>query len=116
MWEPIKDDRYVADPKKGSGHNRGIAIDLTIIDLKTGEELPMGTGYDNFTDTAHVDFNALPSIILQNRSLLKTTMEKYGFISLDTEWWHFSLPDANNYELLNIPFDALKKLNESKKY
>ncbi|MEJ7671182.1 MAG: hypothetical protein WKF59_00270 [Chitinophagaceae bacterium] len=49
MWEPIKDDRYVADPKRGSGHNRGIAVDLTIINLKTNKELPMGTGYDNFT-------------------------------------------------------------------
>ena len=49
----IKDERYVADPKKGSGHNRGIAVDLTIIDRTTGTELDMGTGFDNFTDTAH---------------------------------------------------------------
>ncbi len=116
MWKVVKDSRYAADPAKGSGHNRGTSVDLTLANLQTKKELDMGTGFDNFTDTAHVDFNALPSIILQNRSLLKTTMEKYGFISLDTEWWHFSLPDANNYELLNIPFDALKKLNESKKY
>ena len=116
MWEVVKDSRYAADPAKGSGHNRGTSVDLTLVNLQTKKELDMGTGFDNFTDTAHVDFNALPAIILQNRSLLKTTMEKYGFISLDTEWWHFSLPDANNYELLNIPFDALKKLNESEKY
>lgn len=109
MWEPIKDDRYVADPKRGSGHNRGIAVDLTIIDLKTGEELPMGTGYDNFTDTAHQTFTALPEKILQNRILLKSTMEKYGFNPLDTEWWHYSLPDPRKYEILDIPFKKLKK-------
>jgi D-alanyl-D-alanine dipeptidase len=76
----------------------------------------MGTGFDSFSDTAHQDFSALPTTILKNRILLKTTMEKYGFVSLDTEWWHFSLPDAKNYELMNIPFDELKKLNDNEKY
>ena len=115
MWEAVKDSRYAADPAKGSGHNRGISVDLTLVNLHTKKELDMGTGFDNFSDTAHGDFTALPAIILQNRSLLKTTMEKYGFISLDTEWWHFSLPDANNYELLNIPFNMLKEMNEHQK-
>ena len=57
MWEKVKDDRYAADPSKGSGHNRGIAVDLTLIDLKT-ERVTMGTGFDNFSDTAHPDFTA----------------------------------------------------------
>lgn len=57
FWELVKDERYVANPAKGSGHNRGIAVDLTIINLKTGEELEMGTGFDNFTDTAHHNFH-----------------------------------------------------------
>lgn len=108
MWEVVKDSRYAADPAKGSGHNRGTSVDLTLINLHTGKELNMGTGFDNFSDSAHQDFTALPEKILQNRNLLKTTMEKYGFISLDTEWWHFSLPDANNYELLDLQFDELK--------
>ncbi|MEP6927746.1 MAG: M15 family metallopeptidase, partial [Ginsengibacter sp.] len=90
MWEAVKDDRYAADPSKGSGHNRGIAVDVTLINLHTKKELAMGTGFDNFSDTAHVDFTSLPSKVLQNRLLLKTTMEKYGFVSLSTEWWHFS--------------------------
>src|SRR5437867_1601617 len=60
FWELIKDERYVANPSKGSGHNRGIAVDLTIIHLKTNEELNMGTGFDNFTDTAHQAFVNLP--------------------------------------------------------
>jgi zinc D-Ala-D-Ala dipeptidase len=110
MWEPIQDDRYVADPKKGSGHNRGIAVDLTIINVNTGEELPMGTGYDDFSDTAHHTFTALPGKILQNRKLLKDLMEKNGFKLFETEWWHYSLPNAKDFELLDIPFKKLGKL------
>lgn len=112
MWDPIKDDRYVADPKKGSGHNRGIAVDVTIIDLKTKEELPMGTEYDNFSDTAHQTFKGLAEEILQNREILKKAMEKYGFKLLDTEWWHYSLPNANDFELLDISFKKLKKITQ----
>lgn len=116
IWETVKDRRYAADPSIGSGHNRGIAVDLTIVNLRTKKELNMGTGFDNFSDTAHQNFTGLPAAVLQNRHFLKTIMEKYGFVSLDTEWWHFSLPGANNYELLNIPFDALKKLNNKQGY
>ena len=76
----------------------------------------MGTDFDNFSDTAHQDFTGLASTILQNRILLKTIMEKYGFVSLDTEWWHFSLSGADHYELLNIPFDVLKKITHKQKY
>lgn len=112
MWEKVKDDRYAADPAKGSGHNRGVSVDLTLIDLKTKMELPMGTGFDNFTDTAHQGFSGLSPEILMNRTILKTVMEKYGFIALSTEWWHFYLPDASSYELLDLPFAALKNLKE----
>ena len=108
MWEQIKDDRYVADPKKGSGHNRGIAVDLTIVEMSSGKELNMGTGFDNFSDTAHQDFVNLPDVILRNRSLLKTVMEKYGFTALPTEWWHFFWPDSS-FELLDIPSKKFKK-------
>jgi zinc D-Ala-D-Ala dipeptidase len=109
FWELIKDERYVADPKKGSGHNRGIAVDLTIIDLKTGKELAMGTSFDNFTDTAHHDFLHLSTTILENRALLKTTMEKYGFMSFASEWWHYSLPNPSSFAVLDIPFTHLRK-------
>ncbi|HMO60947.1 MAG TPA: D-alanyl-D-alanine dipeptidase [Ferruginibacter sp.] len=107
MWQQVQDERYAADPKKGSGHNRGIAVDLTLVDLHTGAELDMGTGFDNFTDTAHHDFTALPLPVLQNRLLLKRVMEDNGFVALPTEWWHYALPDAQRYELLDIPFSYL---------
>lgn len=111
MWELVKDDRYAADPKKGSGHNRGIAVDVTIIDLANHKELDMGTGFDNFSDTAHHDFIALSKEIMKNRLLLKNTMEKNGFRPLGTEWWHYSLPNASYFELLDISFKKLKKIS-----
>lgn len=111
FWELVHDDRYVADPKKGSGHNRGIAVDLTIIDLKTNRELEMPTGFDNFTDSAHHDFMNLSLVVLKNRKLLKETMEKFGFMEFPTEWWHYSLPEPERFEVLDISFEDLKKLN-----
>ncbi len=109
MWEPVQDYRYAADPKKGSGHNRGVAVDLTIINFETKKELDMGTGFDNFSDSAHHAFANLPEAVLQNRLLLKNIMEQHGFKALDTEWWHYSLPNAKDFELLNINFKKLQK-------
>ena len=109
MWDLIKDERYVANPSKGSGHNRGLAIDLTIITLNTGQELNMGTGFDHFSDTAHQDFTSLPEQVLKNRKLLKETMEKYGFKALSTEWWHYSWTNDRNYAVLDLEFKKLKK-------
>jgi D-alanyl-D-alanine dipeptidase len=112
MWEKVKDSRYAADPSKGSGHNRGAAVDLTLIDLTTKKELDMGTGFDNFTDSAHIDFTELPEKILNNRNILKTAMEKFGFIQLTTEWWHYYLPNSSSYEVLDISFADLKKMDQ----
>ncbi|MDB5197522.1 MAG: hypothetical protein JWP88_1893 [Flaviaesturariibacter sp.] len=107
MWDLIHDERYVADPAKGSGHNRGIAVDLTIINLKTGLELPMGTGFDSFTDTAHHSFMGLPSDITANRILLKRIMEEAGFKPLETEWWHYSWTKDRVYDVLDLAFKRL---------
>jgi D-alanyl-D-alanine dipeptidase len=106
MWEIVPDDRYAANPAKGSGHNRGIAVDVTLIDT-LGKLVPMPTAYDNFTDSAHHSFMQLPLAILQNRALLKNVMEYFGFVALPTEWWHFSLPDPTKYELLDLDFETL---------
>jgi D-alanyl-D-alanine dipeptidase len=108
MWELIKDERYVANPAKGSGHNRGISVDLTLISLSTGNELDMGTGFDNFTDTAHHAFTHLPDSVLRHRKLLRQTMEKHGFRALETEWWHYSWPNTKGYDVLNLDFRKLK--------
>src|SRR6476620_9652476 len=112
MWELVHDERYVANPSKGSGHNRGLSIDLTLVDLKTGKEIEMGTGFDNFTDSASHSFINLPEEILQNRKLLKETMEKYGFKPLQTEWWHYSWPNDRNYEVFDMDFKTLRKIHD----
>jgi D-alanyl-D-alanine dipeptidase len=109
MWAIVPDDRYAANPKFGSGHNRGTAVDLTLVKLQNQQELDMGTGFDDFSDTAHHGFLQLPDTVLQHRLLLKSVMEKAGFKPLATEWWHYSLPDAASYPLLNISFSALRK-------
>jgi D-alanyl-D-alanine dipeptidase len=103
FWELVHDEKYVANPARGSGHNRGIAVDLTLVYLKDNSELDMGTGFDNFTDTAHHSFTHLPEKILQNRKLLRDIMEKYGFKALETEWWHYFLAEGSRFELLDIP-------------
>lgn len=109
FWELIKDDRYVADPSKGSGHNRGLATDLTIVHLGTGHELDMGTGFDNFTDSAHHNFSQLSAEVLQNRKLLLSTMVRHGFQPFDTEWWHYAWPDDRGYEVMDISFKDLNR-------
>jgi D-alanyl-D-alanine dipeptidase len=107
FWELIGDERYVANPGKGSGHNRGLAVDLTIVKLKDHRELDMGTGFDNFSDTAHHTFTGLSPAVLENRKLLRETMEKHGFNKLETEWWHYYWNNDRNYEVLDLSFDEL---------
>ena len=108
LWLKVLDEKYAANPAYGSGHNRGVAVDVTLVDLETGRELPMPTGFDNFTIKAHQDYDDLPAEVRKNRALLKAVMEKNGFVALETEWWHYSLPDATKrFEVLDIPFEVL---------
>ncbi|MCF6403642.1 M15 family metallopeptidase [Chitinophaga filiformis] len=108
MWEIVPDDRYAADPHVGSGHNRGVAVDLTIVDLRTGKPVLMPTGYDDFTVKAHHDYAEPDSTIAANRALLRSTMERYGFVPLPTEWWHYYLKEHKQYPLMNIAFKDIK--------
>lgn len=107
LWIPVKDERYAANPSKGSGHNRGTAVDLTLADLNTHRLLSMPTDFDSFSDSAHQDFKGTDSIRIANRDMLKRVMEKYGFIPLSTEWWHFSWPHPEDFEILDLSFDEL---------
>jgi len=89
LWDKLPDPHYVANPQKGSMHNRGVAVDLTIVD-KNGRELNMGTPFDYFGEKAHSDYAGFPDSILANRRLLKKTMYRAGFKPIRTEWWHYS--------------------------
>ncbi len=106
LWDIVPDERYVASPQTGSRHNRGAAVDLTLVD-KDGRELPMPTPYDDFTVKAHRDYKALPAAALRNRQLLQDAMAGRGFIPLPTEWWHFDDPDSARYPLTDIGFAEL---------
>lgn len=108
FWEIMPDERYVADPKKGSRHNRGAAVDLTLVD-KYGNEIPMPTPYDDFTEKASRDYMDLSSQIIINRKFLEDLLAKYGFIGLPTEWWHFDYKGWEKYDILDLDFKALEK-------
>lgn len=100
MWEILPDPRYVADPSKGSRHNRGAAVDITLID-ENGNEIEMGTPYDDFTEKAHYDYEELSDDVKANRKLLRDVMIKFGFEPLETEWWHFDFKGWEKFSILD---------------
>lgn len=101
MWAIMPDERYVANPAKGSRHNRGCAVDLTLVD-SLGNELDMGTPYDDFTEKSHIDYKNLPERVLQNRKILQEAMTKFNFLPMRTEWWHFDYKGWEKYPILDI--------------
>ncbi|WP_316770193.1 M15 family metallopeptidase [Pedobacter frigiditerrae] len=107
FWEKASDKNFVANPNKGSKHNRGCAIDLTIIDLKTGKDVPMPTPYDSFAPEAAPHFEKLPAAIIKNRGFLIATMQANGFKVIYNEWWHFDFNGWQDYDLMDIPFEKL---------
>ncbi|NCP83342.1 MAG: M15 family metallopeptidase [Bacteroidetes bacterium] len=104
LWEMYPNPDFVADPKTGSRHNRGAAIDLSLYYINTGEPMNMPTEYDNFTEKASHFFLDLPENSLRNRSYLKSVMEKHGFVSLNSEWWHYDFQHWKSYPILDIDF------------
>jgi len=105
MWKIVPNPQYVANPVKGSIHNRGGAVDITLVKLD-GSPLDMGTDFDFFGKRAYHDNMDLPKEILENRKLLKRTMEKHGFWSTRTEWWHYNLGKASRYKVDNFTWDC----------
>ena len=102
-----EDKKFVADPAKGSKHNRGCAVDLSIIDLKTGKDLPMPTPYDSFEAAAAPTYNNLPANIIKNRDFLINLMQAHGFKVVYHEWWHFDFIGWEKFDLMDIPFEQL---------
>ncbi len=100
LWEKLPDPRYVADPRKGSMHNRGAAVDLGLTD-QNGKELDMGTPFDFFGERAYQTYTNLPDSILQRRQLLRETMAANGFRSIRTEWWHYNF-SGQRFELSDM--------------
>nr|WP_026348665.1 M15 family metallopeptidase [Eudoraea adriatica] len=105
MWKIVPNPQYVANPVKGSIHNKGGAVDITLV-TASGEELDMGTDFDYFGKRAYHDNLDLPEEILNNRRILKETMEKYGFWSIRTEWWHYNLSSASNDRIADFKWEC----------
>ena len=108
FYEVYHDTTYVASPYRGSRHNRGCALDLTIIKLSTGEELKMPTGYDSFKKEAWPTSVVTDPIIKKHRTKLITVMEKHGFKVNSSEWWHYDFIGWKQYEVLDIDFEELE--------
>lgn len=108
MYEMLPDTVYMGLPWQGSKHNRGIALDLTMVELNTGRELKMPTPFDALVYASHPEFKKLPAEILRNRDLLKSVMKKHGFSVDPVEWWHYNFVDTRIYELMDIPIDRLE--------
>jgi D-alanyl-D-alanine dipeptidase len=100
MWAIVPNPDYVANPSKGSIHNRGGAVDITLVDAN-GKELDMGTTFDFFGIEASHNYQNLSQEIKSNREVLKSTMIQNGFNPLDSEWWHYNLKSALNDKVSN---------------
>ena len=101
MWQIVSNPIYVANPSKGSIHNRGCAIDITLVN-SNGEELDMGTPFDFFGEESSHNYQNLSEEVKRNRSYLKEVMLKHNFKSFDSEWWHYNLVDGNLEKLANF--------------
>lgn len=106
FWSILPDERFVADPAKGSRHNRGYAVDLTLVDA-AGREVLMPTPFDDFTERAGRDFMDLPREALAHRALLELAMTNRGFIPYASEWWHFDFHGYEDKPVLDIPLDKM---------
>ena len=110
LWDatpvgPKKD--YVANPKRGSKHNRGCAVDLTLHDLQTGQLAEMPTEFDDFSEKAHRDYMGASAVAIANRARLTRYLEAEGFVGLSNEWWHFDFTGWEQFPVMDIPFNKI---------
>lgn len=110
FWDATPDDKklFVADPSKGSRHNRGAAVDLSLYDLKTGKPIEMVSTYDETTDRAHPEYPGGTSLQRWHRNLLRSAMEAEGFTVYEAEWWHFDYKDWQRYRIGNERFESIQ--------
>ena len=113
FWEVVPEDKrkFVADPAKGSKHNRGAAVDLSVYDRKTGKLIDMPSGYDEFTERASPEYKGGTNEERRNRDLLRRSMEAEGFTVNPNEWWHFDHKGWQDYAIYDLAFSEVGKLN-----
>lgn len=109
FWEitPADKKQFVADPAKGSRHNRGCAVDLTLYDLKTGRQVSMPGEYDEMSERSHINYAGGTAEQRRLRDLLRAAMEAEGFTPYEPEWWHYDFKDWRQYPILNLSFSEL---------
>jgi zinc D-Ala-D-Ala dipeptidase len=110
FWEMVSERErtigFVANPKKGSRHNRACAVDLSLYDLQTGLEVPMPSAFDEFSERAFLKYAGGSAETRTTRDLLRAAMEAEGFSVYESEWWHFDYRNWREYPILNVPFEA----------
>src|SRR5688500_17123070 len=111
FWDVTPADKkiFVADPAKGSRHNRGGAVDLTLFDLKTGQAVKMPGEYDEMTERSHINYDCATDAAKRLRDLLRAAMEAEGFVVYEPEWWHYDYKDWKEYPILNVKFSEIGK-------
>ncbi len=112
LWDatPKSKRNYVANPKEGSRHNRGCAVDLSLHETHTGALVEMPSSFDDFSVRAHRNFKDTTAVAVANRERLERYMVAAGFRPMSNEWWHFDFIGWENYPILDIPFSAVKTL------
>jgi len=110
FWDgtPAEKHDFVADPSRGSRHNRGCAVDLSLYDLKTGQPVQMVSGYDEFSERAYPNYQGGTSLQRWHRELLRQPMEEQGFRVYEFEWWHFDYKDWRKYPIGNLRFEEIR--------
>lgn len=110
FWDvtPPENHKFVANPKHGSRHNRGCAVDLSLYDLKTGKEIEMTGVYDEMSERSYPHYTGGTEQQRTMRDLLRTHMEAQGFTVYEYEWWHFDFNDWKSYRITNVPFSQIK--------
>jgi D-alanyl-D-alanine dipeptidase len=116
FWDvtPSSKRDFVANPKKGSKHNRGCAVDLSLYDLRSGSEVQMPSAYDEMSPRASPDYTGGTAEERARRDLLRRAMEAQGFTVEPNEWWHFNCREWREYPILDVPFDAIRPLAPSR--
>ncbi|HEV3471088.1 MAG TPA: M15 family metallopeptidase [Pyrinomonadaceae bacterium] len=111
FWDITPEEKrlFVADPSKGSRHNRGCAVDLTLYELKTGRQVSMPSAFDDFTERAHVNYAGGTEEQRRLRAVLRAAMEAEGFLVFEPEWWHFDYKDWREYPILDISFSEIEQ-------
>jgi zinc D-Ala-D-Ala dipeptidase len=105
MWKMLPDNKYVANPAQGSRHNRASAVDLTLVNFSTRKDKEMPSKYDEFSIRSHMDYKAASTEAKKNRNHLRMVMQKHGFKSIPTEWWHYDSSEWQQYPLLDISWN-----------